>query len=71
MDNYELANNEKIYPILQLEMDGKKYLFYSYKNKDLTDNDIFVGEELNDELLPVSDKMLPILEESYQSFVKK
>lgn len=69
MDNYELNNNEVIYPIFQMELEGKKYLFYSNKEENLTDNDIYVGEELNDELLPVDDVLLPVLEQKYQDFV--
>ena len=66
MDNYELDNNETIYPILQIELEGKKYLFYSNKESNISDNNIFVGEELEDELLPVSEEMLEILEEKFR-----
>lgn len=69
MDNYELDNNEVIYPIFQLELEGKKYLFYSNKKENLTDSDIYVGEELNDELLPVDESLLPILKQKYQRLI--
>ena len=71
MDNYELDNNETIYPIIQIELDGKKYLFYSNKKDNIGDEDIFVGEELNDELLPVSEDLLPVLEEKYRIIAGK
>ena len=71
MDNYELANGEIIYPLFQIEENGKKYLFYSYKVEDVDEEDIYVGEEVNNELLPVSEEMLPILEQKYQDSLDK
>lgn len=66
MDNYELENGEVIYPILKIELDNKNYLFYSNKKDNLTPNDIYVGEELNDELLTVNEEVLPLLEQKYK-----
>lgn len=70
MDNYKLNNNEIIYPLFQVEIDDKKYLFYSYKKDNLTVEDVYVGEENNNDLLPVSDEMLQKLEEEYKNFFK-
>ena len=63
MDYYELEQGEKIYPLLKVEMNGKNYLYYSYKESNLTYDDIYVGEEVNDELLPVDNNLMPLLKE--------
>lgn len=70
MDNYEMNNGEKIYPIFQIELDGKKYLFYSDKNENISNDDIYVGEEIDNDLLPVSEETLPQLEEKFQSIIE-
>ena len=70
MDFYELENGEKIYPLFSVEQEGKNYLFYSKKKENMTQDDIYVGEELNDDLLPVSDEMLPMLEKKYCELIK-
>lgn len=70
MDNYEMVNGEKIYPIFQVELDGKKYLFYSDKNENISSNDIYVGEELDNDLLPVSEELLPQLEEKFEEIME-
>ena len=69
MDYYELDNNEKIYPIIKIEIDGKNYLFYSKKEKETTTADIIVVEENNDELIPVEEELLPTLEAKYQEVI--
>ncbi len=71
MDNYELNNSEKIYPIFKIKIDGKNYLFYSYKEDNIGDDDIFVGEEFGDGLFPVRDDLLPVLEKKYKELVGK
>lgn len=70
MDNYEMNNGEKIYPIFQIELDGNKYLFYSDKNENISNDDIYVGEEIDNDLLPVSEETLPQLEEKFQSIIE-
>ena len=53
MNYYVLNNNEKIYPLLRIEYEGNNYLLYSNKEINLTKDDIYVGEEKNEQLLPV------------------
>ncbi len=71
MDFYELDNNEKIYPLLSIEEDGKKYLFYSNKNENISEDDIFVGEELDNDLIPVEAELLPFLNKKYNEVLKE
>ena len=66
MDNYELATGEKIYPISKVNIDKKNFLFYTMKEKDITADDIYVGEESGDELLPVSEELLPSLKQTIE-----
>ena len=65
MDNYLLNDGKEIYPIVKIKYDNKDYLFYSTKKENITDDDIFVAEELNNELLPVNDELLNILNEKF------
>ena len=60
MDSYELSNGETIYPIANIEYNEKKYLFFKKIES------IYVAEEFNDELLPVSEDVLPILLEKFK-----
>ena len=70
MDNYILNGEEKIYPIIKIEYENKNYLLYSYKDKDLSENDFYVGEEVDDSLLPVSDELLFILSKKFEYVIK-
>ena len=70
MNYYVLNNNEKIYPLFRIEYEGKNYLLYSNKEINPTKEDIYVGEELNNQLLPVKPELLPILEEKFEDIVK-
>ena len=65
MDNYELETGEKIYPISKVSIDNKTFLFYTTKEKDITADDIYVGEESGDDLLPVSEETLQYLEQKF------
>ncbi len=69
MDNYILDNEEKIYPIIRIEYENKNYLFYSFKDKDLSEGDIYVGEETEDSLLPVSEELLPTIINKFEETV--
>ena len=71
MNYYVLNNNEKIYPLLRIEYEGNNYLLYSNKEINLTKDDIYVGEEKNEQLLPVKNELLPILEEKFEEIVRE
>lgn len=58
MDNYLLNDGQTIYPIMKIEHKNKEYLFYSEKKENVTKDDILIAEELNNELLPVSDDII-------------
>lgn len=70
MNYYVLNNNEKIYPLFRLEYEGKNYLLYSNKEINPTKENIYVGEETNEQLLPVNDELLPILEEKFEGIIR-
>ena len=65
-DNYVVFDGEKnisIYPLMELDKDGKHYLIYSKTNAELNFDDIYVGEVLNDTLNPVDDSLLSEFDE--------
>ncbi len=70
MDNYELDNGEIIYPLMKVSVNGKNYLFYTNKQDNVTEEDIFVGEETADDIIAVSDDILPILEAKFEEVFK-
>ena len=70
MNYYVLNNKEKIYPIIRIEYEGKNYLLYSNKETNPTPDNIYVGEELNEQLLPVKEELLPKLEEKFEDIIR-
>ncbi len=44
-------------------------MLYSSKETNLTPDDIYVGEELNNQLLPVKDDLLSKLEKKFEEII--
>ena len=71
MDTYELENGEVIYPLFSVEINNVKYLLYSNKDSNITEEDIWVAEECNDELVPLSEYKMKELSEHFDEILEK
>ena len=65
--------NKEIYPLIEVEKNGKKIIFYLEEIKDnFNKEDIFIGEiTSNNELIPVSEDLLKEKEKYFNEIIEK
>lgn len=72
-DNYVIEVNgeeKKIFPLLEANVSGKIFLFYSKEIKEnYSKEDLYVGEEIDGCLKPVPDSYMPILNDFFDKTV--
>ena len=59
-DNFIITDqNEEIviYPLMNYSLDNRNYLFYTKKLSDFNIDDVYVGEIIDDSLIPVEEDL--------------
>ena len=66
-------NNKDIYPLIELEQNNKKYLFYLEEIKEkFNKEDVYIGEiTTNNELIPVSENILKDADRFLNELIEK
>ena len=74
-DNYVIeidGENKTIYPLMKVNIQNRNILVYTDVIKsDYTKDDLFVGEEIDDTIIPVKESLIPQVEVFFEDIISK